>query len=471
MADEPTEADDPRDEERDESNDDSPQDDPLSNPDNPLARLLSQLGLGGDGTTGDLASLLADIQRTMNQFSAQMASFGPAGGEDGANWGFAKDIARKTVAQRGADPSCSDTDVREVADAVALANLWLDQVTTFPPLPDPGRAWSRAEWIEHTFVVWQRLVGPIVTSISEALVQITRQPDGEVEPLQAMLQPMMRSAAAGMFGAQVGHSIGSLAGVVLSGTDVSLPVTPAPTIALIPVNLAEFGDGLDQPLADVRLYLALREVARQRLFGAVGWLAPQMLALVEHYAREITIDPSGLETALESSLSGGETPDMAQLEALGRDFATRLFKPDKSPEQIEILGRLETLLALVEGWVDDVVTQAVSTLMPSSAVLGEVLRRRRAAGGPAEQALNTLVGLELRPRRIRDAVNLWAAVRSVRGAHARDESWAHPDLAPTAADLDDPLGYAEHGHVTEPDSFDAELARLLDESPEDPPRG
>ena len=93
-----------------------------------------------------------------------------------------------------------------------------------------------------------------------------------------------------------------------------------------------------------------------------------------------------------------------------------------------------------------------------------VVRRRRAAGGPAENALKTLVGLELRPRRTRDAANLWAAIRATRSEADRDAAWSHPDLIPTSADLDDPLGYAEHGHgAAAPDDLDAELAKLLDE--------
>ena len=75
--------------------------------------------------------------------------------------------------------------------------------------------------------------------------------------------------------------------------------------------------------------------------------------------------------------------------------------------------------------------------------LQEIVRRRRAAGGPAEDAFAALVGLELRPRRLRDAATLWGSLRSRKGAAARDAVWAHPDLLPTAADLDDPLGFGE----------------------------
>ena len=102
--------------------------------------------------------------------------------------------------------------------------------------------------------------------------------------------------------------------------------------------------------------------------------------------------------------------------------------------------------------------------MPVAAALTETLRRRRASGGPAEAALKALVGLELRPRRTRDAANLWAATRSARGSAARDAAWDHPDLLPTSADLADPLGYAAEGHQpSAPDDLDAELARLLEE--------
>ena len=162
--------------------------------------------------------------------------------------------------------------------------------------------------------------------------------------------------------------------------------------------------------ADVLLFLALRETARQRLFAAVGWLGPQLHALVEHYARDITIDITALEEAIESQLSSAMSAD--DLERAGQALAGKLFEPAITAEQAEVLERLETLLALVEGWVDEVVGHTMSRWMPNGAALTEIVRRRRAAGGPAESALKSLVGLELRPRRTRDAANLWAAVRA-----------------------------------------------------------
>ncbi len=152
------------------------------------------------------------------------------------------------------------------------------------------------------------------------------------------------------------------------------------------------------------------------------------------------------------------------MEELSASLEGGLFEPQKTPEQLATLERLETMLALVEGWVDDVVTQATAQWMPAADALAETVRRARATGGPAEATFATLVGLELRPRRMRDAANLWAAVRDARGAEGRDAIWSHPDLMPTSADLDDPLGFVaeEPGRESADDDFDAALAELLD---------
>src|SRR3954453_11327599 len=147
-----------------------------------------------------------------------------------------------------------------------------------------------------------------------------------------------------------------------------------------------------------------------------------------------------------------------------------LFEPEKTPAQQAALTRLETTLALVEGWVDEVVSQAAGPRMPSAGKMQEAIRRRRAAGGPAEETFAALVGLELRPRRLRDASTLWGSLRSRQGQEARDAVWAHPDLLPTAADLDDPLGFREDlPEVAElsDEDFDKAIGQLLDSEGED----
>jgi putative hydrolase len=246
-----------------------------------------------------------------------------------------------------------------------------------------------------------------------------------------------------MFGAQVGQGIGGLAQEIVSSTDVGLPLAATGTAAILPQNVAAFGEGLGRPEDEVRLYLALREAAHQRLYGHVGWLRQRVIDTIEAYARGIRVDPSAIERAMSEI-------DPTNPESLQNALTGGMFEPDDTPEQVVALQRLETLLALVEGWVDAVVQDAAGERMPGADALREASRRRRATGGPAEQTFSTLVGLELRPRRLREAAALWWAVTQRRGVSGRDAIWAHPDLLPSTADLDDPLGFAEPDDDTDP---------------------
>lgn len=122
------------------------------------------------------------------------------------------------------------------------------------------------------------------------------------------------------------------------------------------------------------------------------------------------------------------------------------------------------MLALIEGWVD-VVTEEATKLLPKSAAIAEAVRRRRATGGPAEKTFGTLIGLELRPRRLREAAQMWRTLGSAVGSEKRDSLWNHPDLTPRSEDIDDPqrLIAKLSGSSSETDSFDQELRDLLGE--------
>jgi len=131
------------------------------------------------------------------------------------------------------------------------------------------------------------------------------------------------------------------------------------------------------------------------------------------------------------------------------------------------LSRLETLLALVEGWVDVVVAEAVGERLPGAEGMRETLRRRRASGGPAEHTFATLVGLELRPRKLRAAADLWRRLTEAQDIERRDALWNHPDLLPTNEDLDDPAAFVDRAarHAADLDDPIAALERTAAEAP------
>jgi putative hydrolase len=364
------------------------------------------------------------------------------------NWDLAKNVARHVIAAAG-DPSVLDAQRAQITDAVRLADLWLNEVTSFPSGVRKIEAWSRSEWLEATFPVWAKLCDPIAAKGVEAMSgMLTTDPaqlgEGVPEELRQAfgafggggglegLSAMLRQIGGAMIGSQTGTAVGELAREVIGSADIGLPLGPVGTAALLPAGVAEFGQGLSVDADEVRLFLALREAAHQRLFAHVPWLPAHLLGAVEQYASGITMDMTRLQQAMPEI-------DITNPEALRDALAGEgLFRPEDTPAQKAALSRLETALALVEGWVATVVAAVARERLTHADALAEAIRRRRATGGPAERTFATLVGLELRPRRLREATAIWQGLTDARGIDGRDALWSHPDLLPVADDLENP---------------------------------
>ncbi|SNS07540.1 zinc-dependent metalloprotease [Actinomadura mexicana] len=403
------------------------------------------------GMGGDMAQFADMLHRFADMIGAQ-----GAGGEGGGplNWDLAKNIARHSVVEQG-DPSVVDAERRQVEEALRLAELWLDERTTLPAGIRTPQAWSRSEWIEQTLPVWAKVCDPIASRMVDSMGGALGGGEMPTE-MQAMAGPligMVKQMAGAMVGGQAGQALGGLAREVTGSADVGLPLAPDGVGALLPAGVEAFGEGLEVSSDEVRLYLALREAAHQRLFTHVPWLRSHLLGAVEEYARGITVDLSGIEQAVQGL--DMSNPEAIQ-EALGGEIQ---LQPEETPRQKAALARLETTLALVEGWVDTVVNEAAQGRLPGSVKLAEAVRRRRATGGPAERTFATLVGLELRPRRLREAAALWRSLTEARGTEGRDAVWEHPDLLPTSDDLDDPEGFV-HGRDEIEGLSDIDLSKL-----------
>jgi putative hydrolase len=417
----------------------------------------SQLA-GAAGLPNDPASVAA----LMNQLQGALR----AGGDGGINW----DIALQQGQERAATGQHSTTPAQraELEQAFHIAALWLDDVISVAELTVEPRLMTRKEWVTATMPLWTQLAEPVATSISDSLTKVlTEQAPEELKGMLAGASQMMRNLGGTLFAMQLGQVVGQLSSEVVSGGDIGIPLFGDQQAALLPQNVAEFGEGLDVPIDQVQIYLAVRELAHARLFRHSRWLRLHMISSITDFAHGISIDTERLE-----SLADGFDP--SNPEELRDAMVNGSLIPPKSEAQLAALGRLETMLALVEGWVDVVTVEATSRL-PRADAINETVKRRRASGGPAESAFATLVGLELRPRRLREAAAMWQAVTDAVGNEARDALWAHPDILPTAEDLDDPqalvarLTSTAKGEPPVLDDVDQALADLLrDDNPDRP---
>jgi putative hydrolase len=378
---------------------------------------------------------------------------------DGINWSLAQEQATALAARSAV--AATPAEVSALEQALHVASLWLDEATDIASLTTEPTLLTRAGWAEATMPVWTQLAEPVADSIATALTRVLEEQ--APEELGSMLGDagrVMRNVGGTLFAMQLGQVVGQLAQEVVSGGDVGIPLLDGEQrqAALVPQNVEGFARGLEVPVEEVRLYLAVRELAHARLFRHAKWLRLQLLTQITDYARGIHIDTSPLEDLAADF-------DPTNPEALRDALTSGKLIPPKSDEQLAALRRLETMLALIEGWVDVVTAQATSRL-PKSDAIAESVRRRRAAGGPAESAFASLVGLELRPRRLREAAAMWQAVTDAVGADARDALWAHPDIIPGDADIDDPTLLVARLTGGEPaqDDVDRALQDLLDDT-------
>jgi putative hydrolase len=388
-------------------------------------------GAGGAGfDMGDLGQIFTKLGEMFSGAGSAMAGGGQSGP---VNYDLARQLASNSI---GFVAPVPDQTKGAVADAVRLAETWLDGVTALPAGTTRTVAWTPSDWLDNTLDTWKRLCDPVAEQISTVWASaLPEEAQSMAGPLMAMMSQMGGMA----FGSQLGQALGKLSREVLTSTDIGLPLGPKGVAALMPEAIESLSEGLERPRSEILTFLAAREAAHHRLFSHVPWLSSQLLGAVEAFAKGMKVDMSGIED-LAKGFNPASLTDPSEMEQL---LNQGIFEPKATPEQEAALERLETLLAVIEGWVQTVVSAALGDRMPGTEALSEMLRRRRATGGPAEQTFATLVGLELRPRKMREAAVLWERLTEAVGADARDGVWQHPDLLPDASDLDEPAGFID----------------------------
>lgn len=423
-----------------------------SNPADPFG--FAAFGLPGGGLPGGGNFDPSQLGAMLSQFGEMLSGMGGAmasgEGQGAVNYELASKTAKSSL--KGVAPVTAE-HTQAVVDAVKLAELWMNENTTLPSGVHLTQAWTPEQWIDATIDSWKRLCDPVANQMA---TMWTKGLPAEAQQMAGPMMGMITQMSGAAYGQQLGQALSHLSTTVLTSTEIGLPLGRVGTAALLPGAIATFGEGLDQPRSEVLMFLAAREAAHHRLFGHVPWLASRLFDAIESYARGITMDFSAIEEAARNF----DPSSLSDPEALQNLLGQGTFEPKDTPEQKAALERLEVLLALVEGWVSTVVSKSLHDRIPGADALGETLRRRRASGGPAEQTFATLVGLELRPRKLREAAALWERLTTDLGVDKRDEVWAHPDLLPDSADLDNPAAFIDRLLGGGSSDFDDPIAQL-----------
>lgn len=392
----------------------------------------------------------AALQQLLSKLTSAIV---PGETTEGLNWSLVETQAKQIASANSR--KVPESVGKSIDAAMATGSLWLDEVTDVASITSEPKLLSRELWVADSLGLFKDLATPVANRMSEALTENFKEnlPE-EFSGFMSQASGLMKSAGSVMFAMQMGQALGRMSEEVLSAGDIGLPIFKEPRPAFVAQNLAELVDSLEEDSDQVYFYFVIRELAHARLFKQSKWLREYTVNLITAYAREISIDNTRI---VEMS----ENFDPSDIGNIQKAFESGSLIAPRTPSQTIALERIETVLALIEGWVD-CVTQAATTRLPRSAAIAEVVRRKRSSGGPAEKTFLTLIGLELRPRKLREASAMWNQITEAAGIQKRDAIWSHPDLLPTDADIQDPTALiAKLSNSAPEDDMDQALRDLL----------
>ena len=377
-----------------------------------------------------------------------------------------RDIAKKIITAKG-DLPVGTADQQRFNQSLEIANTWLDTEILFPSITTSTQsAWAKREWLDGSVAGWQELIEPLAVGMADALANVissstsslpieftgeTNQTPEQQDAMKAMLARLLRGFMGTLIATQLGQGIGLLANSITGANDVAIPLLKADSGShLIPQNVNEWADGLGIDLEQVTIYLSLREAAAARLFANTTWLNSYLKDVIISYGKGITIDVDSITRQAEQAMSSGEI-DINNPESINLALNAGLFTPQQTPAQELALTKLEMALALIEGWIDHVISEVAGDRIPAFNALIENSRRRRATNSPMQQLFANLLGVEVSPRKMREASAFWSEVKIIKGSDGRDKCWDDPAFLPMPDDLSDVKAFLNS--VTVPDDL------------------
>ena len=357
-----------------------------------------------------------------------------------------RDSGKKFVAATGSQP-LGTNDLTAVNNACEIADIWLNEATDFPANSSTAtRAISRLDWIDTTLPGWQATMEPLATGLSGAISRLLDEAiassanefgEGENGPMGAApigaIAGLLRSFIGSMIATQLGQAIGGIATTATGAHDAGLPILEPARPLLIPENIDAWGADTDIPKTEIYLFHALREGAVARLFEHNPWIVSYIRSAIVEYGAGIRIDLEAIQRQAEEAMQGMQDNPESGEQSFTIALDSGIFTPEETATQRQALSKLETVLALVDGWADEVATLAAGDRIPSITALRELHRRTRATNAPSQQLFKTMLGLEVSPKLSREASAFWSRIRELKGNSARDQIWS--GILPSVTEL------------------------------------
>lgn len=305
-------------------------------------------------------------------------------GNDASLW----EGARQTAAQlaTGGKPEHNvDPAIRHrLSEISRVAELHTANVTHLDIVPARTEPVTRSGWAAAALDA----IRPLMDRLSERLA--AESTDDPFAGLLRMMSPMTVAMTAGMM---AGH----LATKAFGNSDLGVPMG---RVLIVPANITDFASEWSLDVDDVTLWVAIREHAMHSML-AVPHVRAALDGLLLRYVEGFQRSDRAFEEMLEID------PDMmSEPSQLGSQLQRIFGNPElllgvsRDDSQNDIVQRLETLLSVVNAYIDDVVAQAGSRLIGGFGALSEAVRRRQLTQGAdfADRLLGVRLSAEARER-------------------------------------------------------------------------
>ena len=348
------------------------------------------------------------------------------------NWDVARQTASWLATEGKPEPNVDPLERIRLEELVRVADLQVSSATGLDTSIAGGilsiLPVSRGDWALHSLEAYRPFLERLATSLSTA-------GDDDDEPVDAttqLLGDLGKMLGPVLLGMQSGFMLGHLSRRALGQYDLPLPRLPADQLLVVPANLDAFADQWSLVPDDFRLWVCLQEVTHHAVLG-LPHVRARLEQLINEYVSRFEVDPE----ALEASLGNLDPTDAAGLQAVLGNPET-LLGAMRSPGQQETLTRIETLTAVIEGYVDHVMDTTGRGLIGSFGQLAEALRRRRVEADDGERFAARLLGLELGRGQYEKGATFVRGVVERAGEEGLSRLWLTERELPTPAELDAP---------------------------------
>ena len=366
--------------------------------------------------------LLREIQRVL------LSSTGPV------NWELARQIGIAMATWGEEDPAPTEQDRRLLADTVRAAEL---AVADFTGLAVPGdvadvQAFRRSQWVEANARGLRDLIEPLAsklaTAIGEAQGELPIPAEAQASP--NLMEMMSRQMMPLLLGAQVGAVLGYLGQRVLGQYDLAVP-HPSGSLYFVVPNIARFEKEWSLRPVEFRAWVALHEVTHRFEF-ARPWVREHFLSQVRDLVEHAELDLSGLEQRMEGLDLGNPDALQEAFEGMGN-----FMGHTSDPEQRLRIARVQSFMAIAEGYGDHVMESLGRRMLSTYPQIEEALRRFR-EDRHGDQALERLLGLEMKQEHYRLGGQFCAKVAELTDEATLGRAWESPDALPSMPELEEP---------------------------------